>query len=69
MTGGILKKVVPAVIPKAPDPTPTPIITEEVGGAKKKVRGRKRGRGENILAGRMMQGRQILNTGQLKLGV
>lgn len=67
MTGGGRQKT---VRPIEPDPSPTPIIAEEVAGAKGKVKRRaaRIGRGRNILAGRMMQSRQILNTGQLKLG-
>lgn len=59
MTGGSRPKT---IRPIEPDPSPTPVMIEEVAGAKKKVRGKKRGRKENILAGRMMQSRQILNT-------
>lgn len=64
MTGGGSQK---RIVPIEPDPSPTPVMTEEVAGAKKKVRKKKRGRKENILAGRMMQSRQILNT-RLRLG-
>lgn len=64
MTGGRPKTIRPV----DPDPTPTPILTEEVARAKKKVKTRKRGRAENILAGRMMQNRQILETGKRELG-
>lgn len=67
MTGGDRPEV---VAPIAPDPSPEPIPTDEVIAAKgrTKRRARKTGRSANILAGRMMQTRQILNTGQLKLG-
>ncbi len=53
-----------------PDPTPEPIPQAEAIAAKDRVktRAKRTGRGANILAGRLMQGRQILNTGQLKLG-
>ena len=58
------------VRPVAQDPSPEPIATEEVIAAKDKTKARaaRSGRGRNILAGRMMQSRQVLNTGQLKLG-
>ncbi len=67
MTGGDRPKT---VRPIEPDPSPEPIISDEVIAAKDKTRRRaaRTGRGRNILAGRMMQSRQILNTGQLKLG-
>ena len=58
----------PSLLEKGLDPSPEPMLTQEVAAAKAGVRGRKRGRSANILAGRMMQTRQILNTGQLKLG-
>lgn len=46
-----------------PDPSPEPVLMEEVVGAKKKRKKRKPGRGATILAGRMMAGRRnILNT-------
>jgi len=51
------------VRPIAPDPSPEPIIAEETEQAKSKVKTKKKGRKENILAGRMMVGRRdILNT-------
>ena len=67
MTGGDRPKT---VRPIEPDPSPTPVMTEEVIAAKGKAKRKaaRTGRGRNILAGRMMQSRQILNTGQLKLG-
>ncbi len=67
MTG---QRIMKAVRPVEPDPSPTPVVTEEVIAAKGKVKRQaaRKGRGANILAGRMMQSRQILNTGQLKLG-
>ncbi|NQT03372.1 MAG: hypothetical protein HQ580_15195 [Planctomycetes bacterium] len=48
------------VRPVTPDPSPTPVLTEETTAAKGKVKKKKKGRDANILAGRMMQGRQIL---------
>lgn len=61
MTGGGRPKT---VRPIQPDPTPTPVPTEAAIAAKDKTRARgaRSGRGQNILAGRMMQSRQILNT-------
>jgi len=60
MTGGQPNR---PVIPPEPDPSPTPIMTEEMQSATSQVRKRKPGRRANILAGRMMAGRrQILNT-------
>ena len=61
MTGGGRPKV---VAPIEPDPSPTPVMTEEVIAAKGKVKKKaaRIGRGRNILAGRMMQNRQVLNT-------
>lgn len=71
MTGGgsSKPKVFPQIVEPL-DPTPTPVMTEEVIGAKSAVKrkAKKKGRGANILAGRMMQGRQILNTGKFQLG-
>ena len=49
--------------PTQPDPSPSPVMMEETQAAKSKVGKKKRGRGGNILAGRMMAGRkQILDT-------
>ena len=61
MTGGSRPKT---VRPVQPDPTPSPIPTDEAISAKDKTKARaaRTGRGGNILAGRMMQSRQILNT-------
>lgn len=56
------RKVIDAVVP---DPSPSPIVSEEVIAAKGKVKRQaaRRGRGANIFAGRMMAGRRdILNT-------
>ena len=64
MTGGGQKTVRPI----DPDPSPTPIMIDEITGAKARVRGRRQGRRANIFAGRMMQSRQVLNTGKLILG-
>ena len=58
MTGGSPKTIRPI----EPDPSPEPVIFDEVSSAKGKAKARKRGRGANILAGRMMQSRQILKT-------
>jgi len=70
MTGGGGKPKVYPQITEPLDPTPTPVMTEEVIAAKSAVKkkARKKGRGANILAGRMMQSRQILNTGKFQLG-
>jgi hypothetical protein len=54
------KAAAPSVL--KPSPLAEPLLMSEVESAKKSPRRRKRGRGANILAGRMMQSRQILNT-------
>jgi hypothetical protein len=61
MTGGNRPRT---VIPQDPDPSPEPVMTDEVIAAKDKTRARARrkGRAGNILAGRMMQSRRLLNT-------
>ena len=59
MTGGQPDRIVP----KDPDPSPTPLFMEETQAAKTKEGKKKRGRRATILAGRMMTGRRnILNT-------
>jgi len=44
----------PSLPPAAPDPTPTPLDLVETEEAKKKARGRKKGRPSTILAGRLV---------------
>ena len=65
MTGGNRPKT---VVPKT-DPAPSPEVVEEVVSAKDaaKKKAHKKGRGGNILASRMMQGRTF-DFGKSKVG-
>lgn len=56
MSGGKSRPKVQAM--ESPDPAPQPIPGREIDKAKKKVR-RGRGRQQNILAGRLMAGRNV----------
>jgi len=57
-----VKKEIDKIISPMPSPLPTPVMTEETQAAKSRVRARKMGRRENILAGRR---RMILGTGRM----
>jgi hypothetical protein len=65
-----VKRIIPSppkpIRPTEPDPSPTPIMSDEIQSAKSRVREKKKkGRRATILAGRMMAmagRRNILNT-------